>query len=309
MRYVKEMQKILIPELLVERRDSVKELIRKEEAEYQNKILEVCDEILRTGKNMILLTGPSGSGKTTTAMKIAEELKNRGKKMHRISLDDFYKDNENQPLWSDGSKNYETVESLDVDYFNDRVKTLLGTGKADFPVFDFTSGNRSKEIIPLTYDEETYLIFEGIHALNPLLDDYLDSERIMRIYVSVHSDFLDSEGNVIIKARNLRLMRRMLRDSVHRDADALETLGLWQYVLRGEKLYIKPFRKNADIHINSTHSYEPFLYRDGIYKLLAPIQEDERHGELVKILLAGLSGFEQISKEMIPSSSLIQEFI
>ena len=303
------MEKIIVPQLLSECRISPQKLIEKEEDCYHHKILQVCDEILKLEKNVVLLTGPSGSGKTTTAVKISKELERRGKKVHRISLDDFYKNNEDQPHWSDGSKNYETIDSLDVDYFNNRVETLLHTGKADFPVFDFVSGKRSEKTIPMTYTGETYLIFEGIHALNPLLCQPLENSRIMRIYVSTHSDFISETGEVIIKAKNLRLMRRMLRDSVHRDSDALETMALWQYVLRGEKLYIKPFRQYADIHINSIHLYEPFLYRNGVETLLNPIRDHEVYGDLAHTLLKGLSEFPTIEKDLIPPSSLIQEFI
>lgn len=309
MKYLNTMESVFLSELKKQLPEHTMQLIQHQEQQYQQKISWMCQEITKHNSNIILLTGPSASGKTTTAIKLLDELKKSGKKVCRISLDNFYKNNEDQPRWKDGQKNFETIESLDITYFHEKISELLTTGYAEFPLFDFPLGMRSSKTFPLNYDSQTYLIFEGIHALNPLLCEHLHQNRIIRIYVSVHSDFINSDGKVILKARNLRLLRRLLRDRLHRDADALETLELWKYVLRGEKLYIKPFRKCADIHINSTHHYEPFLYKESAIEMLTPLLADPNYGKLAQTLISGLNGLPEISKDQIPKNSLIQEFI
>lgn len=309
MRYQKAMETVQVPALLEEFRESPEKLVEREEALYRAKIQNVCDEILLSGAHIILLTGPSASGKTTTALQILKQLRQKGKKGSRISLDDFYKNNEDQPVWSDGRPNFESVESMDLDCFGSKIEELFQTGHAQFPLFDFSVGRRSEQTLPTTYDDETYLVFEGINALNPLLSQQLSGRRIMRIYVSTHSDFVDREGNLLLKARNLRLMRRLLRDSVHRNSDANRVLELWKYVRMGEKLYIKPYRQLADFHINSVHRYEPFVYRRRAAQLLLPVQDHPEYGELVRAILSGCQFFEDMDPGMVPEESLIQEFI
>ncbi|MGI5958451.1 MAG: hypothetical protein ACOX60_03415 [Massiliimalia sp.] len=309
MKYQKAMEPVLVSKLQQEFRRDPEALIRREEALYHAKIQNVCDEILASGAHIILLTGPSASGKTTTALQILQQLKEQGKKGCRISLDDFYKNNEDQPVWSDGRPNFESVESMDLDCFHNKIEELFQTGKSQFPMFDFSIGRRSEQTLSMTYDKETYLVFEGINALNPLLSQQLEGHRIVRIYVSVHSDFLDDHGDLVIKARNLRLMRRLLRDSVHRNSDALRILDLWKYVRMGEKLYIKPYRQLADIHINSTHRYEPFIYGERTRKLLLPLLDHPEYGELAQTILTGCESFESLSADYVPEHSLIQEFI
>lgn len=309
MKYSKKMQEVSIPALAAQLRADPVGVVQFQEMTYHNHILEVCDEAVTQNKHLLLLTGPSGSGKTTTAIKILNELARRGKKVDRISLDNFYKDDKDLPFWSDGFKNYESIDAMDVACFHETIRTLTATGTAQFPLYDFAHSARRTDTFTVHYDEETYLIFEGIHALNPVLCEHLHDDNILRIYVSTHSDFVDAEGEVVLKAKNLRLMRRMLRDYQHRDAPVRETLDLWEYVLRGAQLYIKPFRKFADIHINSAHSYEPALYRDSQLRLLEEYRHDEKYGELVQTLIHAVEPLPSLSAEQIPADSLIREFI
>ena len=147
------------------------------------------------------------------------------------------------------------MEGLDIPCFQQFVEGLFDRGHALLPVFDFTAGRRKDKQIDIQFDDHTYLIFEGIHALNPQVTDPLSSHRSMKIYISVHSDFVDNSGDILLAARDLRLCRRLLRDFYYRGTGAEETLRMWEYVLRGEDLYIRPFRKNADMHINSCLLY------------------------------------------------------
>lgn len=284
-------------------------LIAQEEARFQRELERACDLILSDSIHMILLTGPSASGKTTTAKKIATELNRRGEKVNRISLDNFYRPAAELPRWEDGYQNYESVEGLDIPCFQQFVEDLFHQGCGKLPVFDFTSGERRKKWVELFFDQHTYLIFEGIHALNPLVTQTLQGHRTVKIYISVHSDFLDGQGNLLLGARDLRLCRRLLRDFYHRGTQAEGTMRMWEYVLRGEDLYIRPFRQYADIHINSTHAYEPFLYHDRLVQLLANAPENSDYQEAFERLAKASDAFWGIPEDWIPQSSLIQEFL
>ena len=177
------------------------------------------------------------------------------------------------------------------------------------PIFDFTTGSRSTFTRDLTFDEDTCLIFEGLHALNPRIAPLVEKFRILRLYISVHSDYVDHSGKVLLAGRELRLLRRLLRDRVRRNTEAEETLRLWDYVLRGENLYMQPYRPLADLHINSAHGYEPFLYARQGAEMLRSIPKDDPHQELAQQLIAALEGLPELDWDLIPKMSLIQEFI
>ena len=228
--------------------------------------------------------------------------------VNRISLDNFYKSSDQLPRWEDGYQNYESVEGLDLDCFRETVQRLLQTGRAQFPIFDFTAGCRSEKTFEISYDEHTYLIIEGIHALNPLLTDTLAPHRTVKLYISVHSDFVDDGGRILLGARDLRLTRRLLRDFYYRGTGAEETLRMWDYVLRGEDLYIRPFREFADAHINSTHDYEPSLPRHPRRNAAAD-RPGLPYRETIGRLTDSARHFFGIDQALVPATSLIQEFI
>lgn len=285
------------------------DLVTQAEARYSQEIVRVGEEVLTGGHNIILLTGPSASGKTTTAQMLVQELIKKGKQVHRISLDNFYKCRDELPFWEDGSRNYEAVEALDLACFDRTLHTLMRTGKAQFPLHDFKSGTRKSETELVTHNKQTVLVLEGIHALNPLLSNCLSDKNIYRIYVSVHSDFVEESGERQLLSRQVRFLRRLLRDATHRHTDVTETLQMWNYVLQGEELYIQPFRKFADVHINSTHSYEPYLYASRATALLKAAGTEGVRYDLVEYLLDILPELPTIPESVIPKTSLIQEFI
>ncbi|MBC8585162.1 uridine kinase family protein [Youxingia wuxianensis] len=309
MRYSKIMAKVDVGAL----HDSIlyrpQELVDQAERSFHKKIMAVCDDTLKNDCHLIMITGPSASGKTTTAKKIVAELEERGHKVTRISLDNFYKNRDSLPFWSDGYKNCESIESMDLLLFEQVIGTLLTKGFAHLPVYDFSTGNRAERTIPVSCDDDTYLVIEGIHAINPELSRCISQFPSLSVYISVHSDFIDPQGNILLHARDLRLMRRILRDQVHRHTSVMETLKMWDYVLKGEELYMQPYRGFADFHINSTHVYEPFLYRDNLLKAFDNPEIFSAYPQTAQRLCSAAENFATLSQQLVPPSSLIQEFL
>lgn len=308
MRYQSKIEQIDMYLLGLAAAEDAKRLVGTAEQSFHRRILEICDIVIQEERHVILVTGPSASGKTTTAQKLGDELRRRGKRVNSISLDNFYVDAHKLPKWRDGYQNYESIESLDLTHFEQKMTELLTCGKADFPIFDFSLSVRTQQTVALTFDAQTYLIIEGIHALNPLISDCVKSLASIKIYISVHSEFA-SGGQTILSARDLRLMRRILRDFTHRSKTAEETFRMWEYVLMGEELYIRPFRKYADLHLDSVHSYEPYLYYSDMLRALGSAAPGSPYLETFERLKASIQPFFPIGRELIPESSLIQEFI
>ena len=277
------------------------------EARFRDQLRTMTEQVVASGCHIVLLCGPSSSGKTTTANLLVSDLSAMGRRAVRISLDDFYRNREDMPLWEDGRKNFETIDGLDLDCFHRSVNTLMETGRAEFPVFDFSAGCRAEQTRPMEYDDNTLLIFEGIHALHPSLREGL--ARCFGIYIHPNTNYVDSSGHILLDARDLRLTRRIIRDSLHRGTPPLGTLQMWQDVLRGELLYMKPSSGTADVFVNTSHDYEPFLYSATILRLLEEMGDAGELQETADRLRESYRHFFSIGVELIPDNSLIQEFI
>ena len=284
------------------------EVIQAAEDAFYKEISNACDAIIEQDKHIILLSGPSGSGKTTTSKMMVEELEKRGKKGMRVSLDNFYRNRDDMPSWRNGRTNFESVEGLDLAYLGNRIHEVLTTGYAKFPIFDFPNGRRGEKTFDVHFDDETFLIFEGIHALRPEMDEHIDTSKSLKIYISVHTELVDNDNKVVLTPRDLRLMRRLLRDSWARATTAGETFWFWGDVIKGEEQYIWPFRNFADIHINSTHSYEAMLLKDAVLAVL-DVGPEHEFPQMESALREGLSKVVSIDKSLMPKTSLMREFI
>ena len=206
-------------------------LVEKCEARYRNIIDEIACRVCEDkGREIVMLAGPSSSGKTTTANKLAQAFREHGVQTYVLSLDDFYINREDIPLLPDGTRDYETVYALDLDCFEKTVNALLKGETVKSPIFDFTTGKRSDtRFNEITLGETDAVIIEGLHALNPVITDKIDG-KLMKIYISVSSRIYDRKGKIILNKRNLRFVRRLVRDYKFRDSTVDNTYKLWKNV-------------------------------------------------------------------------------
>ena len=304
-KFIEAPQKVYIEKTIELAKSDLTGLIETSEKRYRRQIDAAAQAILHAKSNVVFLTGPSSSGKTTSSIFLEQELKKFGKETIRISLDNFYRDREDLPCWSDGTRNFECIEGLDLDFFAERVNALLADGDAKMPRFDFKEGKRSEKTFEVHYGDDTIIIFEGIHALNPDLYGRVSIDGITKIYVSVHSDYVDNAGKKYIKAQDIRLCRRMIRDYLHRGTEPNFTLELWGKVCLGEKEYIRPYRTNSDISINSMHDYEIFVYRDYMIDYSKSFPDNE---EIFK-LVGKLEKLPSLYERIIPKTSMLREFL
>lgn len=278
-------------------------LIENAEDLYHKQIKEVVNDITQNGKiKIILLAGPSSSGKTTTSNLIRSNLKTAGYESLVISLDDFFLNRDQTPLLPNGDYDYENIKALDLDYLNKFVDDLFLHGKGLMPEYDFVTGSRKKDYVEINVQQNTVVIFEGIHALNPILFTK-HSDSMYKIYICVNTNF-DYNDQPLMPAQKVRLMRRLIRDYNHRGASLDDTFKMWPNVLAGEDLYIKPYKNTADFLINSTHAYEPLMYAQMLLPLLK-----QNSNNMAKLLADMLEKCEKLSPDLLPQNSLLHEFL
>lgn len=279
---------------------STLELIDKCESSFINQIDDLISDLLSLPEiKIILLTGPSSSGKTTTANLIASKLTSCNIPSTVISMDDFFIDRDITPILEDGTYDFENVNTIDIPLFKSFLKEILQSNKSKMPRFNFVEGKRIG-FEEIEIKENGIIIIEGIHALNPIFINSHENE-IYRVYVSPNTNFTIN-NKVVLKPNELRRMRRLIRDYFHRGMTVNQTLELWGNVCLGEEKYIKPFKHTANFWIDSTHNYEPLLYK----KYLPPILNDDSICNEIK---NSLTFFSEIEIEFLPNNSLLMEFL
>ena len=288
------------------------ELIKIAEAFHENKLAQVAGCVAEAnrerGVRLVLISGPSSSGKTTFAKRLGVQLRVLGLNPVLISLDDYFVDREKTPRDENGEYDYEALEAIDLEQFNDHLKRLERGESVDIPRYDFISGTRQWHDNPLQLDERSVLIVEGIHGLNPALTPGVPESRKFKIYVSCFTSVALDNVSRIATSDN-RLLRRLTRDYRTRGNDALSTLARWESVRRGEEKHIFPYQENADVMFNSSLLYEISVLRRFAEPILREVPDTvPEYGE-AKRMLKFLDNFIPISPEEIPPTSLLREFI
>lgn len=277
---------------------------------YMRSLKSVVDKIFSVDDRiLVMLAGPSSSGKTTTARIISQLIKDRGRNATIVSLDDFYKEQTDYPVFEDGTPNFETIEALDINNIIKTLRTLVETGECSMPIFDFVNKKPIENGKFLKVGNNDVIIVEGLHALNPIITDPLKDENMLKLYVSVSTRIYNNEGLVEFTKRDIRFLRRLIRDYRFRNTSVEYTFYLWHGVRRGEDEYLFPFTKNADIKIDSIHPYELCLYKEKATQLLKQLSSESKYYEKAVDYINQLSLLCDLPIETIPENSLLHEFI
>lgn len=280
------------------------------EERYQEIINSIAEKInSEKGREIVMLAGPSSAGKTTTARRIKESLEKSGVKTYVLSLDDFYLNRDDIPYLPDGSQDYETVYALDLECLEKELNALLRGERVKSPIYDFTTGRRSENLFnEIVLGKEDVVIIEGLHALNPIITDKVQG-NVLKVYINVSSRIYDKDGNTILNKRNLRFIRRMVRDYKYRDSTVENTCRLWKNVTRGEDEYLFPYRDNADIKADTIHFYEPCVLKHQALKMIGDSTVSDKYREHILTLVNALKQFNDIDEKFVPENSLLREFL
>ena len=277
------------------------------EIEYESRVEAAAKEVLHQKRSIVMLTGPSASGKTTTAHKLAACIEKNGKYSCVISLDNFFKNLEDYPRLPDGSKDYENIEAIDVPLIEQCLLELLETGHTKIPEFDFLTETRNEKWDDL-YLNDGVVVVEGIHALNPSLTASLPREKIYKIYAGLREEY-SHHGQRVLPTRDIRLARRMVRDCKFRGHSPEKTLSMWGNVCIGEERFIKVFKPEADLLLDTSFSYEICCLAPSVTALTGQLPENSPYAERLYELAGAFSLCEPLDDSMIPESSMLQEFL
>ncbi|MDP4179855.1 MAG: nucleoside kinase [Bacillota bacterium] len=285
-------------------------LIRVSEALHEKKIAQIADMITNSEhkKRVVLISGPSSSGKTTFAQRLSIQLRVNGLKPVTLSLDDYFVDREHTPKDEKGEYDFEALEAIDVELFNQQLSDLIAGKEVEVPIFNFPKGCRDDVGRKLKIEDDQLMIIEGIHGLNEKLTSLIPRERKFKIYVSALTSMNIDEHNRI-PTTDSRVIRRIVRDFQFRGSTAVSTLQRWPSVRRGEDKNIFPFQEEADIMFNSALVYELGVLKTLAEPLLAEIGIASPEYSEARRIIEFLGNFLPIETKEIPLNSIIREFL
>ena len=288
---------------------NVGNIILAQEAIMEKGLGDIAAEIAsRPDKKLIMIAGPSSSGKTTFSHRLSIQLMAHGLKPHPIAVDNYFVERVNTPKDENGQYNFECLEAMDIELFNQKMSALLRGEKVFMPTFNFITGMKEYKGNSLKLGPEDVLVIEGIHCLNDALSYSLPAENKFKIYVSALTQMNIDEHNRI-PTTDGRLIRRMVRDARTRGASAQKTISMWPSVRRGEDENIFPYQESADVVFNSALIYELAVLKQYAEPLLFGIRPEDPEYLEAKRLLKFLNYFQGIDSNLIPGNSILREFI
>ena len=299
-----------IDRINAEARNNPEDLIITVEKLFHNDIQLITDRILSipVRHHIIFLSGPSSSGKTTTGKKLEEAFQKKGCHTIMVSMDDFYLGKEFIRKLPDGKYDFESLDALDIPRMKKCVQLMATTGECEIPVYDFPNSRRSGKTRRLELRDDSVVIIEGIHALNPIFDDAIPRQYVSKVYVAVKQGVKSNEDYVLTN-RDVRLVRRIVRDNSFRGTSPQKLIEMWSDVVDGEQKNIRPYRYNSDFTLNTIHIYEPCILRNYALDLLEKVDPASEAGMTANRLSASLRRFESIDSALVPENSLMREFI
>ena len=289
------------------------ELIQVAEALQEKKIVQIAEEIDRRHSladpvRIVLITGPTSSGKSTFCQRLSIQLKACGLHPVSFSTDDYFVNRDETPKFPDGSYDFDNFETVDHDYLQEDVLQLLAGEEVEVPEYNFVTGKREYNGKKLQLDDQSVLLVEGIHALNPKLTDLVPEAFKFRVFINTVTSISLDDHNCIPTSDN-RLLRRIVRDFNKGAFTARETIANWPNVRRAESKWIYPYQEMADVLFNSAYLVEFAVLRTHAERILATVPKNcPEYSEAHRLLLF-LHYFIPVSDKELPPTSLIRSFI
>jgi uridine kinase len=294
------------------------DIVRESDIAYKEDIASAANLIQRRGDEckLVIVAGPSSSGKTTTTIKLDALLQKKGLRLVTLNVDHYFFDLELHPQDEYGDYDFETPQALDLALINEHLTRLVAGEEVRIPFYDFKTGKRNDNVTPMRLRKGEIILIDSLHGLYADMTADIPDKQKFRLYIET---LLQMKGpdDRFIRWTDLRLMRRMSRDAIHRAYNPRQTLEHWHYVRSSELRHIIPQVNSADYIINGALPYELPIMRhrliDHFAQWVQDYQDDperqdayERASRVYKLLQA-VTPVEDDS--VIPPTSLLREFI
>ncbi|UKK50258.1 nucleoside kinase [Prevotella sp. E13-17] len=290
------------------------DLIQVSEALQEKKIVQIAEEIDRRFHReekpvrLVLITGPSSSGKTTFCKRLSIQLQACGLRPISFSTDDYFVNRLDTPKLPNGDYDFDNIETVDYHLLEDHLIRLMKGERVEVPEYNFVTGMREWNGKKLKLSNDTVLIIEGIHALNPLLTKSIDDSAKFKIYISALTSISLDDHNWIPTQDN-RLLRRIIRDYNKGAFTAQETIAQWKNVCEAEDKWIFPYQETADVMFNSALNIEFAVLRTHAEIILASVPRNCPEYAEAHRLMKFIHLFLPISDKEIPPTSIMREFV
>jgi len=295
-------------------RGHASELIQVSEALQEKKIVKIAEEIDRRFHDeenpirLVLITGPSSSGKSTFCKRLSVQLLACGLRPYSFSTDDYFVNRVDTPKLPNGQYDFDNIETVDYKLLGEHLERLMKGEVVEVPEYNFVTGKREWNGKKFKLNNDSVLIIEGIHALNPLLTKQIADSKKYKIYISALTSISLDDHNWIPTQDN-RLLRRIIRDYNKGAFSARETISQWKSVCEAEDQWIFPFQETADVMFNSALNIEFAVLRTHAELILASVQRNCPEYSEAHRLLKFLRYFIPISDKEIPPTSIMREFV
>ena len=286
----------------------ISDVIMMSEALHNKNFAELASKVVNKQSRLVLIAGPSSAGKTTSAKRLMTHLKINGKTPVVISTDDYFVGDEHNPIGPDGKPDYEHINALDLDNFNEHLTSLLAGKKICRRIFNFITKKPEFTNEELQLGPNDILIVEGIHGLNPMLTEAVPRDDKFMIYLSALTQLGIDDSHTVSTTDN-RLIRRIVRDHLFRGHPAIRTLELWKNVRLGEERWIFPYQDQADASFNTALDYELAVLKPFADPLLTDIKPNQPEYSIARRLQMLLRSFHSITPSAVPGDSILREYI
>ncbi len=300
------------------RKGDFPQIVHESETAYETQLDTTAELIKARAEDlkMVMVSGPSSSGKTTTTIKLEQRLKKMGMNFVPLVVDNYFFDLELHPKDEFGDYDFETPQALDLELINIHLKKLASGEVVKIPYYDFKMGKRYLDRTSLQLHKNEVLLIDSLHGLFPGFSAEIPASQKFKLYLE---PLLQMKGsnNKYIRWTDLRLIRRMLRDSAFRAYNPEQTLLHWHYVRSSEKRNILPYCTTADYIVNTSMPYEVPIYRPLLFSKFIewekkyrndPLREDAyTRAARLKVVLEEIDPIQDTSP--IPGDSVLREFI
>ncbi len=294
------------------------QIVKEAEAAYEEDVENASEMVAerRDDLKIVIITGPSSSGKTTTTMKLGIRLKRMEMNLVTLNVDNYFFDLELHPKDEFGDYDFETPQALDLPLINEHLQRLIAGEEVLIPFYDFKTGHRFNDRTPMKLGPKDVILIDSLHGLFPAMTHGIPDEQKFRLYLEPLLQLKGSDEQYV-RWTDLRLIRRMLRDSVHRAYDPTRTLLHWHYVRSSEMRNIIPYLGTADYIVNTGMPFELPIYRARMADQFAHWTEQYRGDPLREDAFTRASRVHELlstitpvtDESAVPSDSVLREFI